>query len=138
MRKKAKEELPGINTTALIDVVFMLIIFFIITAKMQEVTLNEAIKMAMSPHGKTEDRIDPRRIMVDVDSKGGIYINRSHLEPPMFKSIVAKAVAEYGTETPIVIVGDVKTQHKYIRKVMDACTECGIWKLKFMALKEGG
>ena len=136
--RKAKEEEPGVNMTALIDIVFQLIIFFIVTVKMEETTLDERIKMAMAPHGKIVEHKDPRTVYVDVDAKGNISINRQILPPEIFKSIIAKAAAEYGTETPIVIVGDVKAQHKYIRKAMDACTECGIWKLKFMALKEGG
>jgi biopolymer transport protein ExbD len=136
--RKTMEENPGVNMTALIDIVFQLIIFFIVTVKMEETTLDEAIKMAMSPHGKIIEHKDPRTIYVDVDSKGRISINRTVLEVGTFKAIVSKAVAEYGSETPIIIVGDVKTQHRYVRRIMDACTESGIWKLKFMALKEGG
>jgi biopolymer transport protein ExbD len=136
--RRASEENPGVNMTALIDIVFQLIIFFIVTVKMEETTLDASIKMAMAPHGKIVEHKDPRTVYVNVDAKGEISINRQILPADLFKSIIAKAVAEYGAETPIVIVGDVKAQHKYIRKVMDACTECGIWKLKFMALREGG
>ena len=136
--KKTMEENPGVNMTALIDIVFQLIIFFIVTVKMEETTLDEAIKMAMSPHGKIIEHKDPRTVYVDVDKSGRISINRTVLDVATFKAIISKAVAEYGSETPIIIVGDIKTQHRYIRKVMDACTESGIWKLKFMALKEGG
>ena len=124
--------------TALIDIVFQLIIFFIVTVKMEETTLDERIKMAMAPHGKIVEHKDPRTVYVDVDAKGGISINRTPLTQDTFKKIIKKAVDEYGSETPIVIVGDVKTQHKYIKMAMDACTDCGIWKLKFMALREGG
>jgi biopolymer transport protein ExbD len=136
--KKTMEENPGVNMTALIDIVFQLIIFFIVTVKMEETTLDEAIKMAMSPHGKIIEHKDPRTVYVDVDKDGNISINRTILNVATFKAIITKAVAEYGSETPIIIVGDVKTKHTHIRKVMDACTDSGIWKLKFMALKEGG
>jgi len=136
--RRAAEENPGVNMTALIDIVFQLIIFFIVTVKMEETTLDERIKMAMAPHGKIVEHKDPRTVYVDVDAKGGISINRTPLTQDTFKKIIKKAVDEYGSETPIVIVGDVKTQHKYIKMAMDACTDCGIWKLKFMALREGG
>jgi biopolymer transport protein ExbD len=136
--KKTLQENPGVNMTALIDIVFQLIIFFIVTVKMEETTLDAAIKMAMAPHGKEERSKDPRTVYVNVDKNGKIFINRTLIDEGTFKNMVTKAVAEYGSETPIVIVGDVKTQHRYIRRVMDACTESGIWKLKFMALKEGG
>lgn len=136
--RRADEEQPGVNMTALIDIVFQLIIFFIVTVKMEETTLDERIKMCMAPHGKIVEHKDPRTVYVDVDAKGEISINRTPLSQDMFKRIIKKAVDEYGSETPIVIVGDVKAQHKYIKMAMDACTDCGIWKLKFMALKEGG
>jgi biopolymer transport protein ExbD len=136
--RKREEEPPGVNMTALIDIVFQLIIFFIVTVKMEETTLDERIKMAMAPHGKIVERQDPRTITINVDAKGRMSINRSVLPKEILKEIIQKAANVYGTDTPIVIVGDVKAQHKYIRMAMDACTECGIWKLKFMALREGG
>ena len=135
---RAKEELPGVNMTALIDVIFMLVIFFILTAKMEETTINEAIKMAMAPHGTPVVHKDPRTTWVDVDAKGRIYINSTEISPGLFRKIINKAVGEYGRDTPIVITGDAKARHIDVKRVMDICTEAGIYKLKFAALKEKG
>jgi biopolymer transport protein ExbD len=134
MRKQ--EEMPGVNMTAMIDIVFQLVIFFIFTVKMQETTFNADIKLSMAPHGRAVQVKDPREIMVDVDAKGRISINRTVISPQVFRNIIGKAVAEYGSTTPVVIVGDSKARHEDIKRVMDICTSVGLWKLKFMALKE--
>lgn len=130
------EELPGVNMTAMIDIVFQLVIFFIFTVKMEEGIMSEGIMLAMAPNGKAIEKKDPREIVVEVGADGKIRINRTVLSTNTFANIMAKAVSEYHADTPIIIVADSKVQHKYVRKVMDICSSVGIWKLKFMALKE--
>jgi len=122
--------------TPLIDIIFQLMIFFIFTVKAEESVMSEGIKLAMAPHGKAVERKDPREIVVEVDARGNIRINRTILSTNQFTHIMAKAATEYKSDLPVVIVGDSKAQHKYVRKVMDICSSVGIWKLKFMALKE--
>jgi biopolymer transport protein ExbD len=134
MRKQ--EDMPGVNMTAMIDIVFQLVIFFIFTVQMEKTSLNEDIQLAMAPHGKAIVAKDPREILVDVDAKGRISVMHTVLTPQQFRSIIAKAVAEYGTTTPVVIMGDAKARHEDIRRVMDICTSVGLWKVKFMALLE--
>ncbi|MDD4872877.1 MAG: biopolymer transporter ExbD [Kiritimatiellae bacterium] len=130
------EDLPGVNMTAMIDIIFMLVIFFILTVKMEEGLMSEGIMLAMAPHGNEIKNKDPREILVEVDPQGKIRINRTVLSTNTFTRVIAKAVSEYRADTPVVIVADAKVQHKYVRKVMDICSSVGIWKLKFMALKE--
>jgi len=136
MGRRREEELPGVNMTAMIDIVFQLVIFFIFTVKMEEGVMSEGIDLAMAPHGKAIEKKDPREIIVEVSKDGRIRINRSVIPLPMFTNIMAKAVSEYRADLPVIIVGDSKVQHKFVRKVMDTCSSVGIWKLKFMALKE--
>ncbi len=140
MRKaKAKEvELPGVNMTAMIDVVFVLIIFFIVTVKLEEQTINHKIEMIYAPHSTVPKGKDVRQITIDVDEKGRISIADGVLTPELLKDVLNNAVHNGGADTPIVILGDSRVQHKYIRKVMDAASSVGIWKIKFMVLKERG
>jgi len=130
------EELPGVNMTAMIDIIFMLVIFFILTVKMEEGIMSEGIMLAMAPHGQEIMKKDPREVLVEVDPQGRIRINRTVLSTTTFSNVMAKAVSEYRVDTPVVIIADGKVQHKYVRRVMDICSSAGIWKLKFMALKE--
>ncbi|OGV70025.1 MAG: hypothetical protein A2283_21640 [Lentisphaerae bacterium RIFOXYA12_FULL_48_11] len=133
---KRAEPIKGINLTPLIDIIFQLMIFFIFTVKAEESTLTEGIKLAMAPNGQTVTKKDPREIVVEVSADGKIRIQRTVLSTNVFHSVMAKAVSEYRSDLPVIIVGDSTVQHKYVRKVMDICSSVGIWKLKFMALKQ--
>ena len=134
----SSEDLPGVNMTAMIDIVFQLIIFFILTVKMEEATMSEGISLAMAPHGAQIIKKDPREVIVEVNAKGDILISRQVLSQQTFNNIMAKIVSENKAmgPPPVTIVADSKVQHKHVRKVMDICSSVGIWKIKFMALKE--
>ena len=77
MRKHEETYLSG-NLTAMIDVVFQLIIFFVCTVNMQEKAIDERIALAMAPHGKAVEKKNPLEVNIDVDSKGRISIARGH------------------------------------------------------------
>ena len=37
-----------------------------------------------------------------------------------------------------IVRADAKAEHFYVRKAMDACSEAGVWRLKFAAMKKKG
>jgi biopolymer transport protein ExbD len=137
MRKSEEVALFG-NLTAMIDVVFQIIIFFVCTAKMQDSALDTRIKLAMAPHGMAVGKKDPLEIVVDVSSRGGISIARTPLTPALLGNVIRKAVGDYGSQVPVVIRGDSKSSHTMIRTVMDTCAANGVWKIKIAAMKERG
>jgi biopolymer transport protein ExbD len=137
MRERKEEEYMSGNLTAMIDVVFQLIIFFVCTTNMQN-SIDDRIQLAFAPHGKAAMKKDPREIKIDVDAKGRISIARTYISTDLLKSIVRKSVQEYGSDTPIIIRGDSEARHQAIQSAMNACTEAGIYKIKFSVLKEKG
>ena len=134
MRKQSEDLV--LNMTPMIDVVFQLIIFFVTTVDMENKALETKVRMAMAPHGPVEQKKDPRTIVVDVDDQGNFSIAHTKISINVLKSILRKAVGEYGQTTPVVIRGDIKTRHEYVKAVMDACASAGLWKVKFAAIKE--
>jgi biopolymer transport protein ExbD len=138
MRKQHAEEYLSGNLTAMIDVVFQLIIFFVCTVNMQEKAVDDRIALAMAPHGKPVETKNPLEINVDVDSKGRLSIARTYINQGTLINILKKVVGDYGQTVPVIIRGDSKTKHEDIKKVMDACVASGLWKVKFAALKEKG
>jgi biopolymer transport protein ExbD len=138
MRREKEEPYLSGNLTAMIDVVFQLIIFFVCTTNLQDKAIDDRIRLAMAPHGKAVTTKNPLEINVDIDSKGRLSIARTVVSQPILVSILKKAVGEYGQQVPVIIRGDGETKHEDIKKVMDACNQAGLWKIKFAALKERG
>jgi biopolymer transport protein ExbD len=138
MRKPTEEYLNG-NLTAMIDVVFQLIIFFVCTVNLQDTGIDTSIRLADAPHGEVVEKKNPLEINIYVDDEGYMSINRTRLSEKVLVSVLRKAAGEYGpNNVPVIISGDAKSRHEHIRVAMDACVQAGIWKIKFAALKEHG
>ena len=133
-----KKQYPDakLDMTPMIDVVFQLIIFFVVTAAMQNKALETNVRMAMAPNGPVEAVKDPRTVMVDVTADGTIQIMKSRISEGQLLTILNNARKTSGQSTPVVIRGDLATKHEDIKRVMDICGKAGLWKIRFAALKE--
>ncbi len=126
----------GINMTPMIDVVFQLIIFFITTAILQQQHLELKIEMALAPHGPVVEEQDPRTVYIDVDREGRIVVGQQAYSDGALRALLRQQVGIYGQSLPVVIRGDGRTRHEDIKRVMDACTQAGLWRVRFAAVKE--
>ncbi|MDZ8117972.1 ExbD/TolR family protein [Pontiella agarivorans] len=130
----------GINMTPMIDVVFQMIIFFVCTAQLEREQFSEWINLPDSPNApEIAQEKDPRTITIEVDEKGKIMIGRTALSLSRLRMILKKTVSDYGVygpSIPIRIRADAMSQHSNVRNVMDACTESGLYKIAFIAVKD--
>ncbi|MBN1672028.1 MAG: biopolymer transporter ExbD [Kiritimatiellae bacterium] len=135
-RKRGRVEELRIDMTPMIDIVFQMIIFFVVTIELEKQLFTESIQLAQSPHGPMIEQKDPRTVVVEVDHKGHILIAQTEVTPLQFYAIMRKAVKAGGQTTPVLIRGDSRTRHEDIRRCIDACTRAGLWKVSFAAIKE--
>ncbi len=133
-----KKQYPDakLDMTPMIDVVFQLIIFFVVTAAMQDKAMETNVLMAMAPNGPVETVKDPRTVIVDVVADGTIQIMKSRVSEGQLFTLLNNARKTAGQSTPIVIRGDLTAKHEAIKRVMDICGKAGLWKIRFAALKE--
>ena len=133
-----KKQYPDakLDMTPMIDVVFQLIIFFVVTAAMQDKAMETNVRMAMAPNGPTEEVKDPRTVLVDVTEDGTIQIMKTRISEGQLFTVLNNARKTAGQNTPVVIRGDLTTKHEAIKRVMDLCGKAGLWKIRFAALKE--
>ena len=136
MRRPRRDRSAGcdIDMTPMIDVVFQLIIFFIVTMKMEQ-DYNPDIILDMAIHGPAIEDQDPRTSIIEVDRRGWISVHGAQLSGQQLYNIVKRKFDKYGPY-PILIRGDSRAPHQYIRNVMDICTSVGIWRINFCAIKE--
>ena len=134
MRKQYPDS--KLDMTPMIDVVFQLIIFFVVTAAMQNKALETNVRMAMAPNGPVESVKDPRTVLVDVVEDGTIQVMKTRISEGQLLTILNNARKTSGQSTPVVIRGDLLTKHEAIKRVMDICGKAGLWKIRFAALKE--
>jgi len=134
MSKRRSSELCELDMTPMIDVVFQLIIFFIVTIKMDE-SKNEDIVLEDARQSPVYKGDNPRTLVIEVDKRGWISMHGAQLTNSQLKRIIQGRFNKLGA-FPIMIKADKRTLHKDVRKVMDICTEVGLWRIDFAAVKD--
>jgi biopolymer transport protein ExbD len=124
------------NMTPMIDVVFQLIIFFVVTLKMTE-TVNPDIVLEDGKHGEiiTADNQTPQTVEIEVSRRGRISINNAQLSMDRLETIIRNRYNKFGA-FPVMVRADYRTRHQDVKRVMDACTRNGVWKIGFIAVHD--
>lgn len=126
-----------IDMTPMIDVVFQLIIFFVVTMKMNQDS-NQDIVLEDGKNGiiLTADSMPPTTLEIEVDRRGRVSIHNATLTERNLRDILRARINKHGNEFPVLIRADRRAMHEKVRKVMDICTSSGLWKLSFVAVEE--
>ena len=138
MGKHSSTDQCELDMTPMIDVVFQLIIFFVVTLKMTT-DVNPDIVLEDGKNGVilTQDNMPPSTLEIELDRSGRVSIHNATLSPSMLTTIIKNRINRFNSnEFPVLIRADRRTQHEKVRKVMDICTAAGIWKLSFVAVQE--
>jgi len=124
----------GLDMTPMIDVVFQLMIFFIVTIKMES-DVNPEIRLPDAKHGPIIEEIPPQMLVVEVDQHGTISMRNARLTPDHFRNLMVRRYNQIGP-FPVLIRADRRAKHWMVKRVMDMCTEAGIWKIQFAGIQE--
>lgn len=135
-REREREDL-GIDLTPLIDVVFLLLIFFMVSTTFQkEADLNIDLPKA-SP---TPVAAESERITVAVDKTGHYSINDQPLADTSVEALKAALLAAVGDnrQLPFIIRADAITPHQSVVTVMDIAGQLGFRKLSIATVQAAG
>ena len=143
MSKKRDNEGCDLNMTPMIDVVFQLIIFFIVTINIAD-TKDENIQLEFGYHGqevKTSEQSDTSAVTIDVAMpragfpEGRISVGNITIHKENLRTIVRSGRARFGDGFQVWVRGDWRATHGLVRKVMDLCAEEGIGRVTFLAVQ---
>ena len=144
MARKSQEN-PALDMTPMIDVVFELIIFFVVTLTEAQ-KKDETIELEDGQHGiaLTPEELPPTHMQIDIASRdkkgktlprGRISMGDREITPDEISRRVKERMRKVG-EFPVLIRADYNCRHEVVARVMNAVTAAGIWKISFMAVGE--
>ncbi|MCY4285736.1 MAG: biopolymer transporter ExbD [Thiotrichales bacterium] len=127
---------PEVNLTALIDVVFLLLIFFMVSTTFEWRT---ELGIELPEASARESARDDADVEVVIDAAGGIEVEGRRLGDPTTQSLrQALTRAARGLDSPpVVISADARTPHQSVVTVMDAARTAGLYRLTFAARRSG-
>jgi len=113
-----------INITSLIDVIFMLLLFFMITSTFLE---QPGIKLEL-PTAKTSTNTEPQEYVLTVDKKGELFLNRQPVTLAGLEAEIRKALPKM-KDGALVLKADQEITHGLVVRVMDMAKRGGVRKL---------
>lgn len=126
-RRKAKDEL-SVNITPLIDVVFLLLIFFMVTT-----TFNRETRLLVNlPEANAEAAQGiPDQIEIVVGREGSYSINGRALVDNRIETLMRGLELESGGDLglPILLVADAEASHQSVVTAMDAIGQSGFTRM---------
>ncbi len=123
--------------SALIDVVFQLIIFFVVTAAVDKDVVDESFRLAQAKHVAAIEKHDPRTVTVNVDAEGGVNVALQPLNLAQLQQVLAATRAQSGDSVPIVVRADGTALYRHVDGVMQAVGKAGMYRVKLAAVAVG-
>lgn len=136
LKPDRKEEID-LNLTPLIDVVFLLLIFFMVSTTFEQTS---KLKIDLPEASAKAEQQDSQKIVIGIDVKGRFYINDRQLVNTQLKTlkIALMKVAGDKKDIPIVLRADAKTPHQSVVTAMDAAAQVGLTRLSISTLETSG
>ena len=133
LRGRAPLHHPGIQLAPLVDVLLLLLIFFLLTwnAARNENELDVKVPKAAAAKEKVAPIGD---VVVNVKADGGVVVNRRTLTEAELTELL-KGLVQLNSEQAVVIRGDEAGAYKNIVGVLNICTEAGVTNVAFATAK---
>ena len=128
-RRRAKKDVASeVNLTPMLDVVFIMLIFFIVTASF----VKEAGIDVSRPDAATAERKERGNILVAITQNGQIWINKRQVDPRAVRANIERMHAE-NPQGAVVIQADEHSENGLLVQVMDAARLAGVYEVSIAA-----
>ncbi|HEY2143478.1 MAG TPA: biopolymer transporter ExbD [Candidatus Udaeobacter sp.] len=133
LRSHAPLHHPGIQLAPLVDVLLLLLIFFLLTwnAARNENELAVKVPKASAAKEKTSPIGD---VVVNVKADGNVVVNRRTLSAAELSELL-KGLVQLNAEQAVVIRGDEAGAYRNVIGVLNICSEAGITNVAFATAK---
>jgi biopolymer transport protein ExbD len=133
LRRHATPQHPGIQLAPLVDVLMLLLIFFLLTwnAARNENELDVKVPKASQAKEKTAPIGD---VVVNVKADGNVIVNRRTLTGPELSELLRNLV-QLDENQAVVIRGDETGAYKNVVGVLNICSEAGVTNVAFATAK---
>ncbi|MEE8496375.1 MAG: biopolymer transporter ExbD [Xanthomonadales bacterium] len=137
LQNRIKEE-PNIDLTSLIDVVFLLLLFFMVSTTFD----TQAVLKVDLPDASTVDAPTdlPEGLELVIDADGRMFLNDRQLldsEERTIKAAFKEAVGD-DRDLPLILRADRETPHHFVVTVMDVAAQLGFSNLSIATNRKAG
>ena len=128
-RKKSKPEPQGFPLTPMIDVVFLLLCFFVTSQVYSQWEAEIDITLPTAQTGQTPQRL-PGEIIINVTQDGTVVVNGRNLAGDELGAMLER-LAQLFPGQPVLLRADKATDYEHVIRVLDLCRKADIWNISF-------
>ncbi|MDF1745793.1 MAG: biopolymer transporter ExbD [Gimesia sp.] len=138
MRIPTRPRQPGIrfNITPLIDIVFLLVVFFLAATHLTQNDKLEAVELPEASQHEREPDEAPRRIIVTITLDEKLYVRGNEISPEELDARLLSIDESKRKETEVRIRGDQRIPYRIVERVLISCARAGISNVPFVVLNE--
>jgi len=123
-----QEEEAEIDLTPMLDVVFIMLIFFIVTASF----IKEAGIDVNRPDAPTAQKVEDANILIAISPNDEIWIDKRLIDPRAVRPNIERLHAE-NPKGSVVIQADKKSTNEMLVVIMDAARQAGVYNISIAA-----
>jgi biopolymer transport protein ExbD len=128
-RLRAVPESGGFQIAPMVDIVFLLLIFFLVTWNFARYETELDVVVPTAREGQ-ETRRAVGEVILNVRADGTIVMNRREMTPDELRQALERISALYPDQA-VVLRGDENVSYREIVKVLDICRSANIWNVAF-------
>ncbi len=128
-RGSIQNNAPGFQIAPMVDIVFLLLIFFLVTWNFSRSETELDVKVPKAREGK-ETRRSVGEVILNVKSNGHVIMNRRQMNPAELQETLQKIASLYPDQA-VILRGDESTDYRHVVEVLDICRRANIWNVAF-------
>ena len=126
---KKGQALGTLSLTPLIDVVFLLLIFFLVATRFEEEERSLSVVLPQASQAMPLT-VKPRELFVNVDHQGRYFVSTRQVDSRQLFGILQQAWADNPGRQSVIIRADKRCRWQAVVTVMDLCNKANIREYK--------
>jgi biopolymer transport protein ExbD len=123
--RKRKSSAPTLAMTSMLDVIFLLLCFFVTVSVFSQWESEISIKLPSASTSDQPDRL-PGEIIVNLTKEGRVTVNGRDLPLPELQKRLSR-ISEFYPGQPVIIRADKETRYESLVEVIDTCRAANVW-----------
>ncbi len=125
----------GVPLTPMIDVVFLLLCFFVTSQIFAQWETEIDIALPTAATGGMPQRL-PGEVIINVMADGTAVVNGQTLDDGQLRAMMDRLVQLFPGQ-PVLLRADKATAYEHVVRVLDTCRQADIWNISFATLAPG-
>lgn len=128
---RIKQKDVGIEMGPLMDIVFILLIFFVVTSSFTRETGVDVTK----PQAQSASQLEKENLLIAITREGTIHMNERQVDLASLQDILKQSLAK-APDREAVVIADKESETGVLVQVIDMCNLAGVKKVSIAAQAE--